>query len=288
MRARVIDLTGSDSESDEAPPAHRKPDTMSGQPNVARQPLTNLTNGSRPNVTPDAYVPIALIEAIETMDSTRLRRFVHQFSRDIPEVRELLTQQVLVKGKDVVRYHRDSDSEDDVDSERESSEEEEEEGSGKVKILKPIIESDEEFVPLYAKCENCEQEFDVSDNKTRNCFWHPGEKELYEDDDFWADHDDQCHGDPLSFKDDPDYSEGFQWNCCENLGDHSGCKRTKHKAPVNIIRASSSNKKRRAEEDLQIPVFARCATCGERYDVNESGREDCMRHPGMISRWRVF
>ncbi|TVY75876.1 hypothetical protein LSUE1_G005616 [Lachnellula suecica] len=82
----------------------------------------------------------------------------------------------------------------------------------------------------YAKCENCKEEFDVTQNMRGDCVWHEGEKELYDDDDLWADHDPDCHGEPSSFEDDPTFADGFQWTCCEKLGSEEGCKQTKHKA----------------------------------------------------------
>ena len=50
------------------------------------------------------------------------------------------------------------------------------------------------------------------------------------DSDFWADHDEDCHGRMEDFKDDPDYGEGFLWQCCEKSGNAKGCQRTKHVA----------------------------------------------------------
>lgn len=46
----------------------------------------------------------------------------------------------------------------------------------------------------------------------------------------WDDHDERCHGPYDSFENDPTYAEGFIWQCCEESGDHPGCKKTKHKA----------------------------------------------------------
>lgn len=58
---------------------------------------------------------------------------------------------------------------------------------------------------------------------------------MNDDDDFWADHDPNCHGEPSSFVDDPDYDEGFAWDCCESQGGAPGCLVTKHKANVNQV-----------------------------------------------------
>jgi hypothetical protein len=94
-------------------------------------------------------------------------------------------------------------------------------------------------------------------------------KDVYFDDDFWADHDEDCHGTYESFEDDEDFAEGFIWQCCEMRGDEGPCKRTRHKAKLNQVVKTPRSKidfllnppttstpvgtstKRKAEEDLQ-------------------------------------
>lgn len=61
-----------------------------------------------------------------------------------------------------------------------------------------------------------------------------GRKELDYDGDFWADHDDDCHGNPEDFIDAEDYAEGFIYSCCQKLGDAPGCQATTHKAAMII------------------------------------------------------
>ncbi len=78
-----------------------------------------------------------------------------------------------------------------------------------------------------------------------------GNKEWYDDDDFWADHDEDCHGRFDDLVDEPDYAEGFKWSCCDTLGDNEGCKFTKHKAKVNIVDKAL---KRRAGDELPRPT----------------------------------
>ena len=52
--------------------------------------------------------------------------------------------------------------------------------------------------------------------------YHPGELEQDDDSDFWADHDERCHGLIDELK--GEYPEGFKWTCCGEKGDQSsGC-----------------------------------------------------------------
>lgn len=173
MSSRFIDLT-EDSSDVEPSPESSSNSAMMPQSRPTRHPLSGLQNGSRPNARPAPVLSPALKKAIDTIDATRLRMYLRQFCETIPELRQGLERQLLVKGKDVDRYHRDTDSEDDAESENESSEDGDESEIGREKPLRPIAIGDEEFTPMYAKCENCEEEFDVSCNDTRECHWHTG------------------------------------------------------------------------------------------------------------------
>ncbi|KAH7305070.1 hypothetical protein BKA65DRAFT_203576 [Rhexocercosporidium sp. MPI-PUGE-AT-0058] len=229
---------------------------MMSQAHATRQPLGAVQNRNRVNARTAPIRSAALKQAINNMDATRLRLYLHHYCGINPEMRQDLERDLLVKGKDVDRYHRDTDSENDAESEIESSEEEDDEDTTDKEREKPIPLGDEEFAPKYAECENCNEQFDISSNDTRECHWHSGEKELDYDGDFWADHDEDCHGDPASFEDDSDFGGGFIWPCCKSDGNNPGCKTTKHKAPVNVIQVAGSNK-RRAEEELEGPDCAR-------------------------------
>ncbi|KAL2073922.1 hypothetical protein VTL71DRAFT_11248 [Oculimacula yallundae] len=259
MSSRMVDLTGdsSDVESESEPEPEPQPSTATSGPHATR---VAAHNGNHAIATPDQNVSAALKKSISTIDPTRLRRFILRFCETIPELREGLEKELLVKGKTIVRYHLNSDSEDRGETEEESTDEEAND-HGVSKYIRqtekedlrrqgPIVIEDEEFTPKFAKCENCKKEFDVSDNDTRDCHWHTGMREVYDDDDFWADHDPNCHGNPEDFDEDPDFADGFRWSCCGTPGDNEGCKTTRHKASVNIVLFTGS-KKRKATEELR-------------------------------------
>ena len=49
--------------------------------------------------------------------------------------------------------------------------------------------------------------------------------------DFWADHDENCHGTIDTEANREEYPEGFVWSCCDRQGDEpGGCLRGKHEA----------------------------------------------------------
>jgi hypothetical protein len=176
MNSRVIDLTGDSSEIE--PPGTSMPRAKKA-----------VKNGARTKTAPrskSVKISDALELAIDTMDASELRMWVKFYCRSIEIMRTGLENHFLVPGKEVVRYHADTDSEDDQNSENESSEEEEEEEEEEDndsnseedreprKKLKPIAAADDEMVPRNAKCINCNEDFDVTCNDRGDCRWHTG------------------------------------------------------------------------------------------------------------------
>ena len=49
----------------------------------------------------------------------------------------------------------------------------------------------------------------------------PGHLDPDHDSDFWADHDEDCHGVIEDLRD--ELPEGFVWDCCDAKGDEEGC-----------------------------------------------------------------
>lgn len=51
-----------------------------------------------------------------------------------------------------------------------------------------------------------------------------------EEDDFWADHDEECHG-PIDTEEMREqFPEGFTWDCCNQVGTAPGCTKGHHYA----------------------------------------------------------
>ncbi|KAL6821370.1 hypothetical protein V8C40DRAFT_250193 [Trichoderma camerunense] len=85
-----------------------------------------------------------------------------------------------------------------------------------------------------AVCIQCDSPFDPNDN-ARNCFYHNGELEVNDDDDFWADHDEDCHGIIDTDEMREEFPEGFRWSCCDKSGEAAGCRWARHQTdPSNV------------------------------------------------------
>ncbi|KEQ97235.1 hypothetical protein AUEXF2481DRAFT_27499 [Aureobasidium subglaciale EXF-2481] len=96
----------------------------------------------------------------------------------------------------------------------------------------------------YAICEQCKEEFDITENDDEACQHHTGELEVDWDGDFWADHDEEIHGTiDLDLAD--EYPQGFMWECCNELGDSEGCETGPHIADESF---KPEAKKRRVWE----------------------------------------
>ena len=89
--------------------------------------------------------------------------------------------------------------------------------------------------PRYLIYDNCDNEYDVTVNVDEKCRYHNGHKELNNGADFWdAYDDDEYHGDRESFEDDPEFAEGFSWDCCMSAGDEEGCTKDKHRHYLDV------------------------------------------------------
>lgn len=122
-------------------------------------------------------------------------------------------------------------------------------------------------------CENCHHVYQVDTNKRGMCRYHPCklslchssmfhpplaiaylftsclllvEQEVDEESDFWADHDPDCHGDPLddSLMNDPVYADGYIMGCCGKPPYEPGCVVSWHKPSVNPSQELSKRARR--------------------------------------------
>jgi len=100
-------------------------------------------------------------------------------------------------------------------------------------------------------CVQCDQAFTHEDNTETSCRYHPGtltspyssvcmfvgmrlmtlgELEVDDTEDFWADHDEDCHGEIDTPEMREEMPDGFRWTCCDKLGGRKGCTKGKHQA----------------------------------------------------------
>lgn len=88
------------------------------------------------------------------------------------------------------------------------------------------------FAPIGEQCKYCNRRFVANDSHDTLCsvLWHSGEKKPDHESEFWADHDEACHGRLDDLVDEPDYADGMIWNCCDGELDSEGCSSRSHEA----------------------------------------------------------
>jgi hypothetical protein len=59
-----------------------------------------------------------------------------------------------------------------------------------------------------------------------------GESNVDWESDFWADHDEDCHGTIDTDEMREAFPGGFVWDCCQRTGEKTGCKRGPHRPLV--------------------------------------------------------
>jgi hypothetical protein len=192
--SRIVDLTGDSSDaasSKENSPAKGKILTPTSR--VHRHALGPVRNGvTIPSCasSPNDGLPEALEKAIDTMEIKKLRDWIKFFAKSSESGRataKTMQDITCAFGRDVVRYHVDTDSENEKESETERSSNSEDEvveedkeivvgSKDRVLVretLRPIAVRDDELTPRVAMCLNCAQYFDVVENKRGDCKWQP-------------------------------------------------------------------------------------------------------------------
>ncbi|EJT82512.1 hypothetical protein GGTG_02485 [Gaeumannomyces tritici R3-111a-1] len=152
--------------------------------------------------------PLGLLdEAIDAISANRLRDFVRELCTTSEAARKHFSDKLLVAQALPV-----------IDLTTEDADNKPAEGSASTEQKRKHTRQ------RYEVCEQCNDEYDVETNGPTSCVWHDGDADPDYDGDFWADHDEQCHGTIDSEWARKEFPEGFIWNCCEKIGaDAEGC-----------------------------------------------------------------
>lgn len=77
--------------------------------------------------------------------------------------------------------------------------------------------------PNYKLCTICDIRYDSSRNNKKKCVFHNGEKMVDRDWEFWDGNYEYDEDALEEVGDDPDWGEGFMWDCCGGRGGCRGC-----------------------------------------------------------------
>ncbi|KAG1722569.1 hypothetical protein EDB19DRAFT_1767334 [Suillus lakei] len=82
-------------------------------------------------------------------------------------------------------------------------------------------------VPRWDVCANCKEEYDVSDERDdEECCYHSGGLDV--DEEYFPDHDEDCHGPMDTEENRAQCPEGFIWSCCDENARSEGCETGQH------------------------------------------------------------
>lgn len=149
------------------------PSTLSTRRSPRREGLNDVRASTRAQASARPILPVALIDAIDTVDEKLLRTLVKQYCETLAPLRQKIEDQLLVKGHDIVRYES-SDEDKSIDKDGEESDDEVKEDSKKESEMGVIPVADGELTSRYATCLNCEAKFDITQNYRGDCRWHTG------------------------------------------------------------------------------------------------------------------
>lgn len=83
---------------------------------------------------------------------------------------------------------------------------------------------------------------------------HPGKLEVDRESDYWADHDEDCHGPIDTNENRREFPDGFRWSCCNKLGDEDGCVRLEGKPLISTPEKVSRRRRRNVDLDVATPL----------------------------------
>jgi hypothetical protein len=92
-----------------------------------------------------------------------------------------------------------------------------------------------------------------------------GELDVDYEGDYWADHDENCHGliDTEEMRE--EYPQGFTWSCCDEAGDEPGCQRGHHQSNPELSKKGTHESESDSTDD---------STDVETTEPNDSDSED--------------
>jgi len=164
-----------------------------------------------------------VLDALDAANVDRLRLTLEKICKQSDAALHLVCNELLVRESDLEKHNKESNSAYFGGSK--------EKGSKNSVNGTSLKRKREEHVGVrYATCEQCEQEFDATENGEESCEWHDGELEIDYEHDTWDDWDEPCHGIMNTDENREGYPEGFIWSCCERRGGEDACRIGKHVA----------------------------------------------------------
>ncbi|CAI7614802.1 unnamed protein product [Penicillium pancosmium] len=168
-----------------------------------------------------------LQDAITRLSTERLARLCKNLCEENPSARKIFRSRLFVEEDRVpgpqLPEPEHEDGEDDENEDDENEDDEDDEDDGDSIASEPAFKpgSLKRARPRFAVCKNCEREFDVAENTSESCTYHPENSQPVED--FFDDHDETIHGIIDTDEMRKEYPEGFIYECGDHNGEEEPC-----------------------------------------------------------------
>ncbi|OCL10693.1 hypothetical protein AOQ84DRAFT_288722 [Glonium stellatum] len=153
-----------------------------------------------------------VLKALDAANIGRLRTTIEKICEQSDVALDLFCNELLVTQSDLDKHNKDSN------------------GSENSINVTSSKRKREEYVGVrYATCEQCDEEFDATENGEESCQWHGGDLVIDEEHDIWFEWE-PYQGERNTDENRKDCPEAFIWTCCERRGDGAPCETGKHVA----------------------------------------------------------
>ena len=135
---------------------------------ISSSPPRHARDGRDGEEEEDGDVPGVIVEdvpdTIDSVDPRWLRYYMKTYCKQNNEFADWIAKNMMNPGKDIVRYHVDTDDE---DAEETDEDEDHQEDAIPIENFK--------LASKIQRCTHCEESFDLTTNDRGACTWHPGQ-----------------------------------------------------------------------------------------------------------------
>ncbi|KAB8221882.1 hypothetical protein BDV33DRAFT_202137 [Aspergillus novoparasiticus] len=168
-----------------------------------------------------------LLEAIDAASRGTLQAVLKAMCQEDQSTRDRVSNSLLITEDQVRLPSKDDEESDEEGSEDENPRSEERSSNQQTTGSKRLRQR-------YAYCENCKKEFDVTQNTSTSCKYHP--EYCYPDGDFFVDDDQYDNGGYDNGEMLEEYPEGYIYECCDRRADEDPCTVSRHREDVSTKR----------------------------------------------------
>ncbi|KAE8130887.1 hypothetical protein BDV38DRAFT_289227 [Aspergillus pseudotamarii] len=175
-----------------------------------------------------------LLNAIDSASRDTLQAVLKVMCRGDQSTRDRVSKSLLITEDQVPIIASEDEGSDGEESGNEEDAESEENSRSKERRLNQKFSGSKRLRQRYAYCENCDKEFDVTQNTNTSCKFHPDY--CHPDGEFFVDDDQYDNGDYDNGEALEEFPEGYIYECCDRRADEEPCTVDKHRERISTKR----------------------------------------------------